>query len=192
MQGKAMFAFVIPLDGTPVDPGYGRPGYGGGHPDQGLPGYGHPDQGLPGYGHPDQGLPGGGGHPGNRPPGSWGGRPDQGLPIAPVRPSQPIVLPPGTWPPQLPPGAHVDNELPPEHAGQPGRPSLPIVIPPDPDLGIEQPIVLPTLPEGVALLIALPHAQPKGGAPSGAKPAILVQSGKKPVLVYVSAGATPK
>jgi hypothetical protein len=66
------------------------------------------------------------------------------------------------------------------------------VIPPDPDLGIEQPIVLPTLPPGTALLIALPKAQPKSGTPPGTAPAILVQSGKKPVLVYVSAAATPK
>ena len=176
MQGKAMFAFVIPLDGTPVDPGYGRPAWGG-HPDQGLPGYGHPDQGLPGYGHPDQGLPGYG-HPG------------QGLPIAPVRPSTPIALPPGTWPPQLPPGANVpDIDLPP---GPPGRPSQPIVIPPDPDLGIEQPIVLPTLPPRPPPLIALPKAQRKSGTPPGTAPAIRVQSGKKPVLVYVSAAATPK
>jgi len=187
MQGKAMFAFVIPLDGTPVDPGYGRPGYGG-RPDQGLPGYGHPDQGLPGYGHPDQGLPGYG-HPDQGLPGQ-SGHPSQGLPIAPVRPSQPIVLPPGTWPPQLPPGANVpDIDLPPSYGG---RPEQPIVIPPDPSIGISQPIVLPSLPQGVALLIALPHAQPKSGDPTNAKPAILVQSGKKPVLVYVSAGATPK
>jgi hypothetical protein len=204
-----MFAFVIPLDGTPVDPGYGRPGGGHpdqglpgyGHPDQGLPGYGHPDQGLPGYGHPDQGLPGGGGHPGNRPPGSWGGRPDQGLPgqgghpgnalpVPPVKPAQPIVLPPGMWPPSLPPGANVpDNALP---GGAPGHPSQPIVIPPDPDLGIEQPIYLPSLPDGVALLIALPKATPKSGTPPNHAPALLVQSGKKPVLVYVSAAATPK
>jgi hypothetical protein len=108
------------------------------------------------------------------------------LPIPPVRPSPPIVLPPGVWPPTLPPG--VDNTLPP---GQ-GHPSQPIVIPPDPSVGIEQPIVLPTLPPGVAILIALPQAQPKAGDPPNTKPAILVQSGKKPVLVYVSAAATPK
>src|SRR5580765_5367116 len=163
MNGRAMFAFVIPLDGTqlPVDPGYGRPG--GGHPSQGLPGYGHPDQGLPGYGHPDQGLPGYG-HPGNRPPGSWEGRPGNALPVPPVRPSTPIVLPPGTWPPSVPsvPG-HPDNSLPPEAVNKP------IEIPPDPNLGIEQPIVLPPVPQGVALLISLPHAQPKADAPPNAK-----------------------
>jgi hypothetical protein len=181
-------AYIQPLDAT--DPGYGGggfvpvdPGYGGGHPfperpDQGLPGYGRPDQGLPGYGHP-----------GNRPPGSWGGRPDQGLPIPPLRPSNPIVLPPGMWPPTLPPGPAIDNELP---AGPPGVARPPIVIPPDPDLGIEHPIVLPELPPGTALLIALPKAQPKAGTPPNTAPAILVQPGKKPVLVYVSAAATPK
>jgi len=195
-----MLARVSPVGGDlyliedvsrPTDPGFGGglPA-GGGHPDQGLPGYGHPDQGLPGYGHP-----------GNRPPGSWGGRPDQGLPgqgghpgnalpIAPVRPDHPITLPPGMWPPTLPPGANVpDIGLPP---GRPGHPAQPIVIPPDPSIGIEQPIYLPELPEGVALLIALPNAQPKSGTPPNTQPAILVQSGKKPVLVYVSAAATPK
>jgi hypothetical protein len=145
-----------------------------GHPDQGLPGYGHPDQGLPGHGHPDQGLPGHG-HPGH------------GLPIPPVRPSNPIVLPPGVWPPQLPPG--VDNSLPP---APPGQVAPPIFIPPDPDLGINLPIYLPTLPPGTALLIALPQAAPKAGTPPGTVPAILVQSGKRPVLVYISAAPTPK
>jgi hypothetical protein len=184
----------------PVDPGFGGGIGAGGRPDQGLPGYGHPDQGLPGYGHPDQGLPGQG-HPGNRPPGSWGGRPDQGLPgggghpgnalpIPPVKPDQPIALPPGMWPPSLPPGANVpDIDLPPSYGG---RPEQPIVIPPDPSIGIEQPIYLPSLPPGTALLIALPKAQPKEGTPPDHAPAILVQSGKKPVLVYVSAAATPK
>lgn len=167
--------FVVEQLQRPTDPGFGRPGggwepvdpgYGGGHPRPDRP-----DQGLPGYGHPDQGLPGHG-HPGNA------------LPTPPVRPSQPIALPPGMWPPHLPPGANVPgNELPPEQ---------PIFIPPDPDLGIEQPIYLPSLPAGVALLIALPQAAPKEGTPPNTKPAILVQSGKKPVLVYVSAAATPK
>jgi hypothetical protein len=191
MNGRAMFAFVIPLDGTPVDPGYGRPG-GGPRPDQGLPGWEHPVD--PGYGRPDWG-----GHPSTGPiyP---GGRPDNSLPVPPVRPSPPIVLPPGIWPPTLPPG--VDNTLPPVHGhpdhglpGGGGSVSPPIHIPPDPSIGVEHPIVLPSLPEGVALLIALPHAQPKAGDPPGTKPAILVQSGKKPVLVYVTAApptAMPK
>jgi hypothetical protein len=133
------------------------PGFGGG-----LGGGVDPDYG--------QGHPGSPGHPGNA------------LPNPPVKPVNPIVLPPGVWPPQVPPGVP-DNTLP------PGRPGF---IPPDPDLGIEQPIYLPTLPPGVALLIALPYAQPKEGTPPNTKPAILVMSGKKPVLVYVTAGPSPK
>lgn len=186
-SGVQQLVEITPLSG--VDPGFGvgapptDPGFGQGHPwpdrpDQGLPGFGRPDQGLPGYGHP-----------GNRPPGSWEGRPGNALPVPPVRPANPIVLPPGVWPPTLPPGPGIDNELP---SGPPGHVSPPIVIPPDPDLGIEQPIYLPSLPPGVALLIALPQAQPKAGTPPNTKPAILVQSGKKPTLVYVSAAASPK
>jgi hypothetical protein len=37
--------------GEPVDPSYGVPGYGGGRPDNSLPGYGRPDNSLPGGGH---------------------------------------------------------------------------------------------------------------------------------------------
>jgi hypothetical protein len=187
--------FVLEDVSRPVDPGYGGgwapvdPGYGQGHPfpdrpDNELPG-GRPDH--PWFGgrpdRPDNSLPGSG-HPGNA------------LPIPPVRPSPPIVLPPGMWPPTIPPGGpSIDNELP---GGRPDRPSPPIVIPPNPDIGIELPIYLPSLPPGTALLIALtgahvPTATPTG-VPAGHKPAILVQSGKKPVLVYVSAVpvATPK
>jgi hypothetical protein len=83
----------------------------------------------------------------------------------------------------------IDNELPPPRYG---HVSPPIVIPPDPSIGISQPIVLPELPYGVAILIALPLAQPKADDPPGTVPAILVQSGKKPVLVYVSAAPSPK
>jgi len=187
-SGVQQLVEITPIHAT--DPGFGS-GAGGGVD----PGYG---QGHPFPDRPDNTLPGGGGHP------WWGGRPDRpdhslpgsghpgnSLPIPPVRPSPPIVLPPGTWPPQLPPGANVPgNELPPPPPGGVARP--PIHIPPDPSIGIEQPIVLPELPPGVALLIALPQAQPKAGDPPNTKPAILVQSGKKPVLVYVSAAATPK
>ena len=83
-MSKPFYAVIIPLgEGQgPVDPGFGRPGGGGGgpRPDQGLPGDqggypsqpiyhpGHPDHGLPPF--PNQGLPGQG----------QGGRPDQGLP----------------------------------------------------------------------------------------------------------------
>jgi hypothetical protein len=175
-----------------------------GHPDAGLPGApGHPDAGLPGWerptdpgygqGHP---LPDRPGHdlpwaparPGHGLPGSPG-HPGNALPVPPVRPSNPITLPPGVWPPMLPPTPGIDNELP---TPPPGVARPPIYIPPDPSIGIENPIVLPELPAGVALLIALPQATPKAGDPPNTKPAILVQSGKKPVLVYVSAAASPK
>jgi len=138
---------------------------------------------------PDNSLPPGfggfGGRPDNSLPGG-GGRPDIGLPVPPFRPSNPIVLPPGVWPPRLPP--EVDNALP----ARPVRPSQPIHLPHDPDLGIEHPIVLPDPPHNVALLIALPNAQPKADTPPGTVPAILVKPGKTPVLVYVTAGPSPK
>lgn len=142
------------------------------------PGFGNNPPVDPGYGHPGWHPP----DPGYDRPGG-GGRPDQGLPRPPHKPANPIVLPPGTWPPTLPPGVEI-----PVDPGY-GRPGF---IPPDPDIGIEQPIVLPTLPPGVAILIALPTATPKTGTPPGTVPAILVQSGKKPTLVYVSAAPTPK
>jgi len=159
--------FVIEQLDRRVDPGFGT----------GAPPV-DPDYGIGTVPHPGHGLP----------PAPV--RPDQGLPFPLVRPSTPIVLPPGVWPPSVPsiPG-HPDNSLP------PGASNKPIVIPPDPDVGIEQPIVIPPLPMGVALLIALPAAQPKAGTPPGTKPAILVQSGQKPVLVYVTAApptAMPK
>ena len=172
----------------PTDPGFGGGRPGGADPDYGMGVLPHPGHGLPGYGHPDHDLPWAPGHPGNRPPGSSPGHPGNALPIPPVKPSVPIVLPPGVWPPRLPPG--VDNTLPPEH----GHPEAPIVIPPDPSIGISLPIYLPQLPAGSALIIALPQAAPKEGVPADAKPAILWQgAGTKPVLVYVSAapGATP-
>jgi hypothetical protein len=153
----------------PVDPGYG-----GGRPGGVDPGFD-----IPTFPHPGHPLP------------PSGGRPDQGLPVPPVRPSPPITLPPGMWPPQLPPGTNLpDNSLP--------DPDQPIFIPPDPSIGIEQPIVIPKLPAGTALLISLANVNVPAptSVPPGAKPAILVQSGKKPVLVYVSAaqpgGAQPK
>lgn len=160
--------YLVDQVSRPVDPGFGQ-----------LPpvdpGYGHghpwpdrPDHGLPGHGHPDNSLP-----------------------IAPVRPSPPIYLPPiTTWPPTLPPG--IDNSLPP---GRPDRPEPPIVIPPDPSVGIEQPIYLPQLPKGTALLIALTGANvpTPQGVPAGAKPAILYQgAGTKPVLVYVASAPVPQ
>jgi hypothetical protein len=154
---------------APIDPGFGRPGYGGGRPDHGLPGSpGHPDQGLPGSpGHPDHGLPGGGLHPGNRPPGSYPGRPDQGLPGGgwdrPVdpgfgrpggggRPDHPDQgLPgggvhPGQLPVFLPIGP--DNTLPPI----PGGPQPPTNKPTPP--GTIWPPLPPSVPQGkVAILV---------------------------------------
>jgi hypothetical protein len=165
-SGVQQLVEITPLSAT--DPGFGQgrppvdPGYGGGHP---WPD--RPDQGLPGHGHPGNSLP-----------------------IAPVRPDAPVIIPPNiTWPPQLPPG--IDNSLPPGSA----RPDQPIHIPPDPSIGINQPIYLPQLPVGTALLIALTGGNlplPKG-VPPGHAPAILYQgAGTKPVLVYVSAAASPK
>lgn len=94
--------------GGPVDPGYGRPGYGGGYPDQGLPGFpGRPDNSLPGYGRPDNSLPG-------------GGYPSHGLPGLPPFVVQLPVFP---WDPTdpgygKPEGGRPDNSLP----GSGGRP----------------------------------------------------------------------
>jgi hypothetical protein len=157
--------YLIEPMSRPPDPGFGRPGFGGVDP-----GYGHPGGGWdptdPGYGHP------GGGH-----------RPGHGLPIPPVKPETPIVLPPGVWPPRLPPGAEIPVD--PSY----GRPGF---IPPDPDYGIELPITLPVLPPGVVILIALPTATPKADAPPGTVPAILLKSGQKPILVYVTAAPAPK
>ena len=50
----------LPGSGRPVDPGFGRPGFSPGHPDQGLPGGNYPSQGLPGGSNPnfpDNSLP---------------------------------------------------------------------------------------------------------------------------------------
>ena len=78
--------------GGDVDPGYGVPGFSGGHPGNALPGGGYPSHGLPGGGHittlpvfpfdptdpgydkpsgsrPDNSLPGEGGRPDNSLPG---------------------------------------------------------------------------------------------------------------------------
>jgi hypothetical protein len=170
-SGVQQLVEFTPISAT--DPGFGQPG---GPVD---PGWGVGEGARPGHdlpwapARPGHGLPGSPGHPGNA------------LPTPPVIPSSPIVLPPEIWPPALPPG--VDNTLPPPDQGKP------IVIPPNTDVGIEAPIYLPQLPHGTALLIALPPgATPRADAPADHLPAILVQSGKKPVLVYVSAAASPK
>lgn len=70
----------------PIDPGFGRPGWGGRpeHPSQGPVWGGRPS-------HPDQGLPGG--------------------PIRPINPGSPDnSLPPGTIVPPLPPDLDLDFE----------------------------------------------------------------------------------
>jgi hypothetical protein len=170
---KLMLALVYPISEV------------GGMPDNSLPPWMRPTD--PGYGQGYvPGDPGyGQGHP--RPD-----RPENSLPIAPVRPSVPIVLPPITsWPPQIP--NLPDNSLPPGN----NRPDQPIHIPVDPSIGIDQPIYLPQLPAGSALLISLAGANvpTPSGVPEGHKPAILYQgAGTKPVLVYVSAApvAAPK
>jgi hypothetical protein len=96
--------FIQPVN--PMDPGFGV-GIGGGHPDQGLPGYGHPDQGLPGYGHPDQSLPGSGLRPSQLP----------SFPAPPhVQPGATLVMvrdPMGVWHwAVIPPGQPTPTPLP--------------------------------------------------------------------------------
>jgi hypothetical protein len=131
--------------GRPVDPGYGRPDWSSGRPDQGLPQPPHvwprpPGGGLPvdpGWGVPE------------------GGHPDQG-PIYPVDPAHPDnSLPeiPGVEPPPTdPPPGTVWPPLPPE------------VSPPD---GVKKAIVLAAI-EGVGyryVVIEINPAHPDQGLP---------------------------
>lgn len=78
----------------PTDPGFGRPGGGGGvDPGYGVGVFPHPGHGLPGGGHPSTGPIYGGGHPGNKPP---------GRPIIPVHPGNRPPMggaPPHPWTP---------------------------------------------------------------------------------------------
>ena len=99
MGRNPFYAVIIPLgDSGPVDPGYGRPGGGGGsgnRPSQPIYHPGHPDHGHIPY--PDQGLPAGGqgGHPSH--PIHIPGVPDQGLPEGQPIPDNelpPIEVPP--------------------------------------------------------------------------------------------------
>jgi len=149
---------ALPGDGDEID--NELPGGSGGHP--WLPGHDRPDRidnGLPIAGHPGNALPG---H----------GRPDNSLPVAPVRPANPIVLPPifidpgfGNRPPVDPGygGGRVrpdrpDNSLP----GRPSRPdnSLPgSGARPDQGLPGEQPGVDNGLPR--------PPGHPDNGLPPG-------------------------
>jgi hypothetical protein len=90
----AMITFLDDGPPSPVDPGYGRPGWGPVDPGFGVrppvdPGYGHPGFSP---GHPSQGLPGGG-HISTGPvypP----GHPSQGLPVVPVYPSHELPAAP--------------------------------------------------------------------------------------------------
>jgi len=136
-------ALITFLDGAPVDPGYGVPGW----PGQGLPGQppypstgpgfpthpiapgGQPPYPSTGPGFPTHPIaPGGGGqppYPSTGPgfpthPIAPGGPPPGVWPSPPVRPSHPIVLPP----------IGPDNTLPPD--SEPPSVSLPIVLPDPP------------------------------------------------------------
>jgi hypothetical protein len=137
-------------------------------------------------------------------PGGRPGRPDQGLPGG--RPGHPDnALPPlvGKWPPPVttwPPIPPITIDIDPDVGI-----SLPIVLPGSPDNGLPpvavdpghpaNPIVLPPLPEGpgvlVALVIPLPHVEPKAGSPG--KPALLWYGpGTIPVMAYIAPMAAPK
>jgi hypothetical protein len=101
-----------------TDPGFGNPGFGGGRPDQGLPGQpAYPSQG-PGFPTNPIAPGGSGNYPSNELPGGQGGRPSNELPPIPgiwppPSPAHPIVpvppgeeIPPGTiWPPIAPPNS---------------------------------------------------------------------------------------
>jgi hypothetical protein len=108
-MSQSRMAVITFLDG-PVDPGYGQnPGYGGGRPDNSLPGGpNYPSQGLPGYGRPDNTLPGmGGNYPSHGLPG--GGHISL-LPVFPFDPTKPDNSLPGQ-------GTSPDNTLPGQQPG---------------------------------------------------------------------------
>jgi hypothetical protein len=151
---NGFLAYIMPVSGGPVDPGFGVPGWpshpiapGGPNPPvdpgYGVPGWpAHPiapggrpptisggPGSLPPWVMPPI-APGGPGAPGS-PPGIWGGTPpnyvDIGGPAPQPSPEHPIVLPPGT--PKPPLGIWSDPILPPHVSGGPG--SLPPwVMPP--------------------------------------------------------------
>jgi hypothetical protein len=143
---------------------------------------GRPDNSLPGFpGRPDNSLPGG------RP-----GRPDNTLPPLIGKWPPPVT----TWPPIPPITVDIDDDV---------GISLPIVLPGSPNqdlppVAVEpihpaNPIVLPPLPQGpgvmVALVIPLPSAEPKAGSPGS--PALLWYGpGTIPVVAYIASAATPK
>jgi hypothetical protein len=102
-MSESYLARITPVEGPfgPVDPDYGIPGGGGGHPEHPIVGSpGHPIvlPPLPPDLHPDHTLP-----------------PLTGIPSWPIyipgTPEHPIVLPPGTiWPP-LPPEIGVAGKV---------------------------------------------------------------------------------
>lgn len=169
MQKLAMITFLDER-GRPIDPGYGRPGFGGGggqYPDQGLPG---------GGGYPDQGLPGGGGYP------------DQGLPGGGGRPSHPIAgggRPPHTWPPQKPsfPPGPTDPEW---GVDAGGSPSHPIYIPVGP--GHELPGGEPGAPDQGLPPVAGGPKPPTDPPPGTIWPPLPpgLPAGKCAILVWIS------
>lgn len=118
-----------------TDPGYGRPGGGGGQ---------HPDHGLPGGGQHPGNRPPGTEHPGNRPPGSGGGGiPDNALPDQPppqLKPGYTLVLvrgPDGKWKyaalaPGSAPPKPLPEPLPPDAGTKPIDPDAPAPAPTGP------------------------------------------------------------
>jgi hypothetical protein len=157
-------------------------------PDQGLPGGGwggYPSQGLPGGGYPSQGLPG-------------GGYPSTG-PILPggVRPSHPIVYPPGLPDQGLPPTPGLPPLVPTNPiAGLPEAGQLPSMPPVHPWLPGHGPGDHLSLPEGSVMLIPVPQDKPMPvppTVPTGSMPYIAwAGRGKAPVLVWIAPKATPK
>jgi hypothetical protein len=141
-----------------------------------------PDNSLPGFpGRPDQGLPGG------RP-----GRPDNSLPPFVGKWPPPVT----TWPPRPPIEINIDPdvgiELPIVLPGSPNQDLPPVEVSP---IRPANPIVLPPLPSGtevmVALVLPLPMAEPKAGAPG--MPALLWYGpGTIPTLAYIAPMAEPK
>jgi hypothetical protein len=181
-----------------------RPG--GGHPDQGLPGWEGPVD--PGWGiesgRPDQGLPGGRPpHVGNRPPGSgrpphaghlpsWGGRPvDPGWGVGSEYPDQGLPQPPHVWPRPpgggLPvdPGWGVGEGHPDQGPVYPIDPAYPDnTLPPIP--GIDPPPVDP--PPGTVWPPLPDHALPEGGAKKAIVLAAIECVGYRYVIVEIKAG----
>jgi hypothetical protein len=166
---------IIPVGNidAPIDPGFGRPGGGAGHPDHDLPGRPpRPDHGLPWVpSRPGHGLPGDPNlpvHPGNRPPGSgMPDRPEHGLPEGPPvhpwlpgfisqRPDQSLPLPP------------VDGVEPPPAGSKPPVgiwPPLPPSVPP----GLHA-ILVWISGLGYRYAIVDVSAHPDQGLPPGAAP----------------------